>query len=136
MNVCTYEPPAGLPKALAAAYNGTVPVAAALAALAATGGGADSKAEERGAAAGVVCLPPWKLFSKLSVWEASEPVPDPDEVRDRDELVAAAAEGACQHATRHRRAISHTRERFGAACARSPGGRRGGGICDGRGRQG
>jgi len=83
-----------MPRALASAYNGETTVAAALASLAAGAAGSDSKSEERGAAAGVVCLPPWKLFAKLSVWEASEPVPDPDEVRDRDELTAAAEEGA------------------------------------------
>lgn len=51
-------------------------------ALAGAGAAGDGKADEDAAP------PAWKLFTKLSLFEASEPVPDPDEVRARDEAEA------------------------------------------------
>lgn len=103
--LATYAPPADLPLDATAAFTGEEGVAAAAAALEAAGSRAsaaaagsdgkdvvedasDSKTAERAAAAGLktsAVLPAWKLFSGVSVWEASEPVPDPDELRAQDD---------------------------------------------------
>lgn len=71
-----------------AVYDGETDVATALATgtgSSSSGGGSDSKEAD-----GV--LPACRLFSCVSVWEANEPVPDPDAVRERDELESALAE--------------------------------------------
>lgn len=88
----TYEVPTGVPRALMTAFNGDQEPPAILKELqaamqAADGSDAtDSKLADRAAAIGSAAsssiLPAWKLFTAVSVWEASEPVPDPDDLRD------------------------------------------------------
>jgi hypothetical protein len=88
--LATYDVPSGVPSGASKAYNGRHPVAAVAKALGSADGTSDSKSEERASAVAIHgdTLPAWAMFSKLSVWEASEPVPDPDAVRERDELEA------------------------------------------------
>jgi hypothetical protein len=87
----TYEVPTGVPRALMGAFNGDQEPQSILKELQtatekAGGDATDSKLADRAAAIGTAAsssiLPAWKLFTAVSIWEASEPVPDPDDLRD------------------------------------------------------